>query len=287
MEEAQLIIKHLKETIKNLNLQLTNSRDSTMKLVQEKDALNVSVGQLQKEMEYLRAQSFVPPPAFDHTEAIAVVEREWMQKLNLKDQEKEELLAKAAKDTEVKHSEMIANLEREWVQKLSTAEQEKQELQRRLWHINQEHAKAIETCEEEWVEKHSSVEEENAVLLDRITKLQADSETGHASLLATNACQEAELMKLRDETAQLLDETTQLVDERDSAHVLIERLEGEKRELENLLSQSKESAADHVVSICIVYLDTFSILLKGCSLLSTQSSCKPTYFCSRSQDIKL
>lgn len=258
-----------------------------MKLVQEKDALNVSVAQLQKEMEYLRAQSFVPPPAFDHTEAIAVVEREWMQKLNLKDQEKEELLAKAAKDTEVKHSELIANLEREWVQKLSTAEQEKQELQRRLWHINQEHAKAIETCEEEWAEKHSSVEEENAVLLDRVTKLQADSETGHASLLATNACQEAELMKLRDETAQLLDETTQLVDERDSAHVLIERLEGEKRELENLLSQSKESAADHVVSICIVYLDTFSILLKGCSLLSTQSSCKPTYFCSRSQDIKL
>lgn len=239
-----------------------------MKLVQEKDALNKSVEQLQKETEYLRAQSFVPPPAFDHTEAIAVVEREWMQKLNLKDQEKEELLSKAAKDTEVKHSEMIANLEREWVQKLLTAEQERTELQQRLWQLTQEHAKAIETCKEEWAERHSLVEEENAVLLARVTKLQADSATGHASLLETNASQEAELMKLRDETAQLLDETTQLVDERDSAHVLIERLEGEKQELENLLSQTKGSAADQVVSICIVYLDTFAILLKGCSLLS-------------------
>lgn len=239
-----------------------------MKLVQEKDALNKSVEQLQKETEYLRAQSFVPPPAFDHTEAIAVVEREWMQKLNLKDQEKEELLSKAAKDTEVKHSEMIANLEREWVQKLLTAEQERTELQQRLWQLTQEHAKAIETCKEEWAERHSLVEEENVVLLARVTKLQADSETGHASLLETNASQEAELMKLRDETAQLLDETTQLVDERDSAHVLIERLEGEKQELENLLSQTKGSAADQVVSICIVYLDTFAILLKGCSLLS-------------------
>lgn len=239
-----------------------------MKLVQEKDALNKSVEQLQKETEYLRAQSFVPPPAFDHTEAIAVVEREWMQKLNLKDQEKEELLSKAAKDTEVKHSEMIANLEREWVQKLLTAEQERTELQQRLWQLTQEHAKAIETCKEEWAERHSLAEEENVVLLARVTKLQADSETGHASLLETNASQEAELMKLRDETAQLLDETTQLVDERDSAHVLIERLEGEKQELENLLSQTKGSAADQVVSICIVYLDTFAILLKGCSLLS-------------------
>ena len=239
-----------------------------MKLVQEKDALNKSVEQLQKETEYLRAQSFVPPPAFDHTEAIAVVEREWMQKLNLKDQEKEELLSKAAKDTEVKHSEMIANLEREWVQKLLTAEQERTELQQRLWQLTQEHAKAIETCKEEWAERHSLAEEENVVLLARVTKLQADSETGHALLLETNASQEAELMKLRDETAQLLDETTQLVDERDSAHVLIERLEGEKQELENLLSQTKGSAADQVVSICIVYLDTFAILLKGCSLLS-------------------
>ena len=238
-------MKELKETNNNLNKQLKHSRDSTMKLLQERDTLKGSVEQLWKETNELKAHQNSPIQPIDHVEAIAAVEREWTQKLSLKEQEREELLAQASR-----HSGSIVQMEREWAQKFLLKEQENQELLARAL----EHAEAIKGLEQAWTEKLVMKEQENTEVLARLSKLESEGEVGRTFLLedvankeAELVNQEGELMKLRQETVQLLDEVSQLVDERDDAKTLIERLEVEKHDLEDVLSQSKGSGPEILV----------------------------------------
>lgn len=213
VDEAQSIIKQLKETNKSLNLQLTNSREATNKVVHEKDA---KIEQLQREIDGARGQQ---AQAVNAKEAVAAVEREWKQRMSMKEQENQELLARAQKDAEAK-----AQLERDLAERLSRAEQENAALLARFNKLQLD------------------ADSGRAFLLDtngaqdaELRKLREGAKQRDAEVLGlkdeTNK-QEAELMKLRDETNKLLDEITQMVDEKENTLLSIKYLEEDKRELE-------------------------------------------------------
>ena len=133
-------------------MQLTNSRESNSKAVHEKEA---KIEQLQREVDAARSQE---AQAVNAKEAVAAVERDWQQRMSMKEQENRELIARAQREAETK-----SQLERDWAERLSKAEQENA-----------------------------------GALLAKFNKLQLDADSGRAFLLETNSTQEAELRKLRE-----------------------------------------------------------------------------------------
>jgi chromosome segregation ATPase len=224
VDEAQSIIKQLKETNKNLTLQLTNSRESSSKVVHEKDA---KIEQLQREVDAARSQQ---AQAVNVKEAVAGVEREWKQMMSVKEQEYQEVLARAQRDAEAK-----AQLERDWGERLSRAEQENAALLARFnkLQLDADSGRAF-------------LLESNGAQEAELRKLREEAKQHDEELVRwkdqTNK-QESELMKLRDETNKLLDELTQMVDEKDAAVLSIKHLEEEKRDLEGRLKGDSDVVA--------------------------------------------
>lgn len=211
----------MKETNKNLNLQLTNSRESNSKVVHERDA---KIEKLQKEIDAARSQE---AQAVDAKKAVAAVEREWKQRMSMKEQENQNLLAQIHKEAEAK-----AQLERDWAERLSKAEQENASLLARFnkLQIDADSGRAF-------------LLETNGAQEAELRKLKEEAKQYDAELLRLrdeSNKQEAELMKLRDEANKLLDEITQMVDEKDNALLSIKHLEEDKRQLEERLKGNSD-----------------------------------------------
>lgn len=197
-----------------MNLQLTNSRDSTNRVLQEKDA---KIEQLQKEIE-AQAQAVNPK------EAVAAVEREWKQRLFSKEQEHQELRTRTQTDAEA----------------LTKAQQENVTLLAR-----------VSKLQSDTDSGRAFLLETNTALEAEVRKLREEAKEQDGEVLRLKDethKQEAELMKLREETNKLLDEITQMVDEKENALLSIKQLEDEKLELQGQLTQLKDHSDGYMVS---------------------------------------
>lgn len=259
VDEAQAIIKQLKETIKSLNLQLTNSRDSTSKVVQEKEA---TIEQLRREIEAARS---LQSQAVNPEEAVATVEREWQQRVASREQE---ILARTQGDADA------------MAEKVAKAQQENAALLARISKLQSD----SDSGRAFLLETNAAVEAELVKVREEAKQLDAEV----LRLKDETEKQETELMKLREETSKLLDETTQIVDEKDSALDSITKLEDEKRaleegkraleeekrELEMRLTQLKEHSDGRMAESAVVAAEKSDLLRRITGLEQELEECR-------------
>lgn len=220
-EEANLLIKQLKETNADLKLQLKNSKESTDKIVREKENL---IEKLRRDIDASRSQA-----AVGQKEAVAAVEREWVQRLSSKEQANQQLLASVRREAE-------AN-----AQKLTLKEQESQQLLAQARRDAEVSAQRWSSKEQQLQQLLAQARRDAEASAQKLTLKEQESQQLLASVRREAEASAQKLTLKEQETQQLLAQV------RRDAEASLQKLSLKEQETLQLLAQLRrdvESSAE-------------------------------------------